>query len=118
MSWTTLPGQKTTTSPKGRDPLNQGMPLDPLRMAAAEESTAFAARASLDSPGNIRLAKQYIQKAFRYQIQEGRYSIVEFLSPCPTDWNMTPTEAIRWIRDEVVRYYPLGIFKDITNNKQ
>ena len=114
MSWTSLPWQKTTTSPSGRDPEETGMPLDPLRMAAMEEKVAFAARAALSSPKNVILAKNYIKKALELQIHERKYAIVEFLSPCPTDWNMRPTDALRWIEEEVVKYYPPGVFKDET----
>lgn len=114
MSWTSLPGQVTTTSPFGRDPETTGMPLDPLKMAATEERVAFAARAALNSPKNINLAKKYIKKALELQVKEGKYAIVEMLSPCPTDWNMAPVDAIRWIEEEAVKYYPLGVLKDIT----
>lgn len=112
MSWTTLPGQKTTTSPHGRIPSETGMPLDPLKMASNLDSVAFAARGALNSPQNINVAKRYIKKAIELQMNEGKYSIVEFLSPCPTDWNMAPVKAIEWIDSEVVKYYPLGIFKE------
>ncbi len=113
MSWTSLPGQRTTTSVHGRDPQIHGTPLDPLRIAASETSVAFAARAALNNPKNIEQARQFIRKAFLYQIREKKYSIVEFLSPCPTDWNKSPLEAIEWIDQEVTRYYPLGVLKDI-----
>lgn len=112
MSWTSLPGQKTTTSREGRNPELTGLPLDGLRLAAEEDAVAFAARAALNSPGNIRLAKQYLKKALQLQLEEEKFAIVEFLSPCPTDWNMTPVNALRWIEEEVVRYYPPGILKD------
>ena len=72
------------------------------------------ARAALNSPKNINLAKKYIKKAIELQINEGKYAIVEMLSPCPTDWNMTPVEAIKWIEEEDAKYYPLGVFKDVT----
>lgn len=114
MSWTSLPYQKTTTSPAGRDPDTMGQPLDPLKLASQLDNVAFAARGALNSPGNIRTAKSYIRKALSYQLNENRYSIVEFLSPCPTDWNMTPLQAIDWIDKEVTKYYPLGILKDIS----
>ena len=112
MSWTSLPGQHTTTSPAGRDPLTQGTPMDPLKMAASLDRVSFAARGALNSPGHITQAKRYIRRALDLQMQEGKYAIVEFLSPCPTDWNMAPTEAIRWMEESVVPYYPLGILKD------
>ena len=112
MSWTSLPGQRTTTSPSGRDPNTQGLPMDPLKMAAAQEQVAFAARGALDTPGHIREAKQYIRTVLDLQMKENRYGIVELLSPCPTDWNMAPTDAIRWIGETVTQYYPLGVWKD------
>ena len=118
MSWTSLPGQKTTTSPFGRDSETMGLPLDPLKMAAQEECVAFAARAALSSPKNINTAKKYIKKAVELQINEGKYAIVELLSPCPTDWNMAPVDAIKWIEEEDTKYYPLGVFKDQTEGGQ
>lgn len=118
MSWTSLPGQKTTTSRQGRDPLITGDPIDPLKMAAAEEKVAFVARAALSSPKNINIAKQYIKKAIELQINEGKYAIVEFLSPCPTDWNMAPVKAIEWIENEATKYYPLGVLKEETKGGQ
>lgn len=110
MSWTTLPGQKTTTSPAGRTEA-MGLPIDPLKMAAGFDAVAYAARGALNSPKNINAAKRYMKKAIELQIKEGKYSIVELLSPCPTDWNMTPVKAIEWMEREVIKYYPLGEFK-------
>ncbi|MBQ9031993.1 MAG: 2-oxoglutarate oxidoreductase [Parasporobacterium sp.] len=111
MSWTTLPGQKTTTSPGGRNPEQTGLPIDPLQMAARFDAVAYAARGALNSPRNINMAKKYIRKAIELQIRDGKYAIVELLSPCPTDWNMAPVKAIEWIDQEVTKYYPLGEFK-------
>lgn len=114
MSWTSLPNQKTTTSPFGRDAEKTGMPLDPLKMIAGLDSVAFAARIALNSPKNVNTAKRYIKKALELQLQ-GKYAIVEMISPCPTDWGMPPVKAIKWIDDEVTKYYPLGVFKDSTS---
>ena len=110
MSWTTLPGQKTTTSPAGRTEA-MGLPIDPLKMAAGFDAVAYAARGALNSPKNLGAAKRYMKKAIELQIKEGKYSIVELLSPCPTDWNMPPLKAIEWMEQEVMKYYPLGEFK-------
>ena len=79
MSWTSLPGQRTTTSPSGRDPNTQGLPMDPLKMAAAQEQVAFAARGALDTPGHIREAKQYIRTVLDLQMKENRYGRATFL---------------------------------------
>lgn len=112
MSWTSLPGQKTTTSPMGRDEKVTGMPMDPLGLIANLDAPQFVARGALNSPKNIQTAKKYIKKALELQL-EGKYAIVEFLSPCPTDWNMSPVKAIQWIDEHVTKYYPLGVFKDV-----
>ena len=111
MSWTTLPGQKTTTSPAGRNAETMGLPIDPLKMAANLDAVAYVARGALNSPKNINTAKRYIKRAVELQIKHGKYAIVELLSPFPTDWNMTPVQAIEWIEQEVTKYYPLGEFK-------
>jgi len=112
MAPTTLVGQKTTTTPKGRDTRQLGYPLRVAEMLATIDGASFIARTSVDSPKNLLRTRTLIEKAFRYQ-QEGKgFSLLEILSPCPTDWGLSPEESIRWIQSDMIPVYPLGVFKD------
>ncbi len=113
MAPTTLPGQKTTTTPGGRDVRSAGNPLRICEMLATLEGPAYIERVSLDSPKNILTAKRAIQKAFRCQIEGRGFSLVEALSLCPTDWGMAPVQAVDWVRDHMAPYFPLGVYKDL-----
>ncbi len=112
MAPTTLPGQVTTTSPYGRDRSIQGSPIRICEMLSTLDGVAFAARTSVDTPKNINHTKQLIKKAFQNQLDKKGLSIVEVLSTCPTNWGMTPQGALQWLRENMMEYYPLGIFKD------
>lgn len=116
MAPTTLKGQKTTTTPLGRDPKIAGYPIHVSELLAVIEGTAFIARGSLDSYKNIIITKKYIEKAFKYQIEGKGFSLVEMLSPCPTDWGMSPEEAVKWLRENMMNEFKLGIFKDKWSN--
>jgi 2-oxoglutarate ferredoxin oxidoreductase subunit beta len=116
MAPTTLKGQKTTTTPLGRNPNLAGYPIHVSELLAVLEGTAFIARGSLDSYKNIVITKKYIEKAFRYQIENKGFSLVEMLSPCPTDWGMSPEEAIKWLRENMMKEFKLGVIKDKWNN--
>jgi len=113
MAPTTLPGQVTTTSPYGRDRKIQGNPIRVCEMLSTLDGTALAARVSVDTPKAVMNAKKMIKKAFQNQIDGKGFSIVEVLSTCPTNWGMTPTDALQWLRDNMIPYYPLGTYKDI-----
>ncbi len=112
MAPTTLPGQKTTTTPSGRDVRLAGSPLRVSEMLAVLDGPAYIERVSLDSPKNVIAAKKAVQKAFRMQIEGLGFSFVEALSMCPTDWGMTPIQAVDWVRNHMMKYYPLGVFKN------
>lgn len=112
MAPTTLPGQVTTTSPYGRDRKIQGNPIRVCEMLSTLDGVAYAARVSVDAPKNVMQAKKAIQKAFQKQIDRKGFSIVEVLSTCPTNWGMTPTDSLAWLRDNMMPYYPLGVYKD------
>ncbi|MBR6916316.1 MAG: 2-oxoglutarate oxidoreductase [Clostridia bacterium] len=112
MAPTTLPGQVTTTSPYGRDRKIQGSPIRICEMLSTLDGVALAARTSVDSPKNINAAKKLITKAFQNQLDGKGLSIVEILSTCPTNWGMTPKAALEWLRENMMSYYPLGVFKD------
>jgi 2-oxoglutarate ferredoxin oxidoreductase subunit beta len=112
MAPTTLPGQKTTTTPQGRNPREAGNPLRVSEMLAVLDGPAYIERVSVDSPKNVITAKRAIMKAFRNQLAGKGFSLVEVLSLCPTDWGMTPLQAVEWARNSMMRYYPLGVYKD------
>ena len=112
MAPTTLPGQFTTTTPEGRDTKTTGHPLRMAELLAAVEGTSLVARTAVDSPANVVSTRKLIEKAFRYQIEEKGFSMIEILSPCPTNWGMTPAEATTWLREEMMGVYRLGVFKD------
>lgn len=112
MSATTMPGQKTTTSPLGRDCQTTGMPIKfPELVASSFPDVAYVARGAVTTPGNVNKLKKYIKNAFEAQLNKEGYSLIEVLSPCPTNWGMTPVEAIERVNTEIVGYYPLGEFK-------
>lgn len=111
MAPTTLVGQKSTTSPKGRDADHAGKPLRVSEMLATIDGAVFVERVSVDTPSNIRKAKKVIKKAFEVQIEGKGFGIVEVLSTCPTNWGLTPTEALKWLQDNMMPYYPLGNFR-------
>ena len=115
---TTLLGQVTTTSPTGRNLEYYGYPIKIAEHIALCEGTAFSARVSLDTVANIRKAKQAIKKAFEVQIKGLGFGFVEILSTCPTNWKMTPDQAHERVRNEMMKTFVPGIYKDITNNKQ
>lgn len=116
MAPTTLPGQKTTTTPRGRNVRDAGSPLKICEMLATLDGPVYIERVSLDDPKNVLAAKKAIRKAFRNQLEGKGFSFVEVLSMCPTDWGMSPLQAIDWVRNEMMRYYPPGVYKD--NQKQ
>ncbi|SCZ81676.1 thiamine pyrophosphate-dependent enzyme [Acidaminobacter hydrogenoformans] len=111
MAPTTLVGQKTTTSPYGRDPETCGFPLKIAEMMATIPGAAFVERVSVDTPANVRKAKKAILEAFKCQIEGKGFAIVEVLSTCPTNWGMTPVDALEWLRVNMIPYYPLGNFR-------
>jgi 2-oxoglutarate ferredoxin oxidoreductase subunit beta len=112
MAPTSLLDQKTSTTPKGRDAVKAGYPLHVSEMLATIEGTSFIARASVDSPKHLLKTKALIEKSFRYQVEEKGFSFVEILSPCPTDWGMSPEDSLNWIDSHLIPVYPLGILKD------
>jgi 2-oxoglutarate ferredoxin oxidoreductase subunit beta len=112
MAPTTLPGQVTQTSPYGRDTGLAGFPIRVCELLSTLDGVAYAERVAANSIPNIRKAKKAIQKAFQNQIDGKGFSIVEVLSTCPTNWGLTPVEALGWLGDNMIPYYPLGVYKD------
>jgi len=111
MAPTTLPGQKTTSSPRGRDVETQGYPIRASEMIATLDGASYVVRRSLHDPKSIRLAKKAIRTALEVQVRGLGFSMVELLSTCSTNWGMTPVEALHWLENNMVPYYPLGDFK-------
>ncbi len=118
MAPTTLPGQVTQTTPYGRDVTTAGFPVRVCEMLATLSGVAYAERVSVDTVPNIRKAKAAIKKAFETQIAKKGFSIVEVLSTCPTNWGLTPEEALEWLRNNMMPYYPLGVYQDRTGNEK
>jgi 2-oxoglutarate ferredoxin oxidoreductase subunit beta len=111
MAPTTLIGQRATTAPLGRTVEHSGMPLRVSEMLSTIDGAAFVERVSVDTPANIRKAKKAIKTAFECQRDKKGFSIVEVLSTCPTNWGFTPIDALTWLQDNMIPYYPLGNFR-------
>jgi len=111
MAPTTLPGQKTTSSPLGRDIETMGYPIRMAEMLATLDGVGYIARRSLHTPKNIRQSKKAIRLAFETQVRGLGFSMVELLSTCPTNWGLTPVQALTWLEDHMLPYYPLQDFK-------
>ena len=112
MAPTPLPGQVTQTTPYGRDTGYSGYPIRVCELLATLDGCAFAQRVSVDSVPHIAQAKKAIRRAFQNQIGGKGYSIVEVLSACPTNWGLEPVKALEWLRENMIPYYPLGVYKD------
>lgn len=112
MAPTTLPNQRTSTSPYGRDPGKDGYPIRMTELLAGLEGTAYAARVAVDTPQHVLQAGKAIKKAFQTQLQDNRFGFVEVLSTCPTNWGMKPVAANARVAEEMIPYFPLGVFKD------
>jgi 2-oxoglutarate ferredoxin oxidoreductase subunit beta len=113
MAPTTLPGMKTTSSPYGRDVKTMGSPIRMSEQIALLDGAAYVSRRSLHSPAEIRKAQKAIRRAFEVQLNGQGFAMVELLASCPTNWDMKPVEALRWIETRMVPYYPLGDFKNV-----
>lgn len=113
---TTLMGQKTTTSPMGRFKETYGYPIKIAEHVALCEGTAYSARVALDTVPHINQAKKAIKKAFQAQLDGVGFGFVEILATCPTNWKMTPEDAHKRVKEEMIPVFPLGVYKDITAN--
>ncbi|MEG1799770.1 MAG: thiamine pyrophosphate-dependent enzyme, partial [Synergistaceae bacterium] len=112
MAPTTLLGQKTTTSQDGRDPAKAGYPMRMCEMLATLEAPGYIERVSAAKPAHLPALKRAIKKAFQNQVDKKGFSFVEVLSTCPTNWGMRPTQACDWLVENMIPYYPLGVYKD------
>ena len=114
MAPTTLPGQVTQTTPYGRDVTRAGYPIRMCEMLSTLDGVAYAERVTVTDVPNVRNAKKAIKKAFQTQIDKKGFSIVEVLSTCPTNWGLEPVEALKWLKENMIPYYPLGCYQDRT----
>ena len=112
MAPTTLVGQKTTTSPKGRDEAWCGAPIRVSEMLATIPGSYYIERCAVNNNANIMKTKKAIKKAFTYQMQGKGFCLIEVLSTCPTNWGLSPIEAMKWLEENMIPYYPLGVKKD------
>lgn len=115
MAPTTLVGQKTSTSPYGRNSAKDGAPIRMAELLAQLEGVAFSARVAVDSPKHLLDAKKQVKKAFQYQVEGKGFSFIEALAACPTNWGLSPVKANERIGNELIPYYPLGTFKNVEN---
>lgn len=112
MAPTTLIGQKTTTSPFGRQESHCGKPIKISEMLAAIPGAKSIERVAVSSPAQVIKAKKAILKAFKNQVEGKGFSLVEVLSTCPTNWGLSPVEALKWLEENMMPYYPLGVFRN------
>lgn len=113
MAPTTLLGQKTTTSPSGRNKSHHGSPIPISEIFAQIPQAAFVERVAVYNPKMVRNAKKAVRKAFTYQLEGKGFTLVEFLSTCPVNWGMNPVKSLKWVETDMVKHYPLGNFRDI-----
>ena len=114
MAPTSLPGQVTQTSPYGRNTETQGFPVRVCEMLAQLEGPAYLERVAVNNVKNVKAAKKAIKKAFQNQVEGKGFSLIEVLSTCPTNWGKTPQDALKWVEEAMMPYYPLGVYKDKT----
>ena len=112
MAPTSLPGQVTQTSPYGRDTDHCGFPIKVCEMLSELDGPEYLERVTVNNVKNIVKAKKAIKKAFQNQIDGKGFSLVEVVSTCPTNWGMTPQNALKWLEENMLPYYPLGVYKD------
>ncbi|RLE13852.1 2-oxoglutarate oxidoreductase [Candidatus Aerophobetes bacterium] len=112
MAPTTLLGQRTATTPFGRRARVEGYPIKIPELLSSLPGAFYLERVAVNSPVNIKKTKKAIKKAFLVQIDKKKFSLVEVLSPCPTCWRLSPVESLKWMKEKMIPYYPLGVIKD------
>ena len=113
MAPTSLLGQVTPTTPKGRDPRMSGYPLHVPEMLATIRGVVYSARSAVSSPANFQRTKRYAKAALQKQMEDVGFSFVEILTPCPVNWHMNPVDALKWMEEKQIAEYPLGEFKNV-----
>ena len=112
MAPTSLPGQVTQTSPYGRDTQTVGFPLKVCELLSNVDGATYLERVAVNNVKNVKAAKKAIKKAFTYQTEGKGFSLIEVVSTCPTNWGLTPQKALNWLEENMLPYYPLGVYKD------
>ncbi len=112
MAPTTLPGQVTTTSPKGRDTSKAGFPMRISELLSTLRTPSYVVRTAVHTPQLMVMTKRVLRRAFELQAAGRCFTFVEVLSTCPTNWGMSPIKALSWLQENMVPYYPIGVFKD------
>ena len=112
MAPTTLIGQKTTTSPRGRNASNEGFPMKVAELISSLEAPVYVERVALTDAKHIAKARKAVRKALKAQMEGKGFTLVEALSACPSGWKMAPPQAVRWIEENMTKYFPLGVYKD------
>ena len=118
MAPTSLEGQITETSPYGRDFKTQGYPIRVSELIATLDGATYVERVSVDNIPNLTKAKKAIKKAFNNSIKGLGYSFIEVLSTCPTNWGLSPNDSLKWLRENMIPYYPLGVKKDLSKEEK
>jgi 2-oxoglutarate ferredoxin oxidoreductase subunit beta len=118
MAPTTLPGMKATTAQLGREVSLNGYPIRVAELIATLDGAKYVERVAVDSPADVIKAKAAIKKALEVQEAGLGFSFVEVLCACPTNWGKTPVDALKFVKDEMIPYYPLGVKKDTTKEGQ
>ena len=117
MAPTSLPGQITQTSPYGRKVEDCGYPVKVCEMLSQLDGPEYITRVAVNNVKNVKNAKKAIKKAFENQVNGKGFSLVEVVSTCPTNWGLTPQDALKWVDEKMIPYYPLGVYKDRSNTE-
>ena len=117
MAPTALVGQRATTAPLGRDRNHAGSPIRMAEILATLDGAAYIERVTVISPSHIMKAKRAIKKAFELQMEGRGFTMIEVLSSCPTNWGLTPVNALNWLNENMIPVFPLGVFKDVTKEE-
>lgn len=117
MAPTTLSGQVTETCPNGRNTELEGHPIRMTEIIATLEGSYYVERVSVNNISNITKAKKALKKAFANALNNKGFSFIEVLSICPTNWGLTPKDSLKWLEDNMIPYYPLGVKKDLSKEE-
>jgi len=118
MAPTTILGQRTTTTPKGRRARIEGYPIKVCELLSVLEGVAYLERTKISSPKDINKTKKAIRKAFDIQEKDLGFALVEILSPCPTNWKKNSVDSWKWIDEVLSQHFPPGVYKDITKQQE
>lgn len=113
MAPTTLIGQKTDTTPYGRDARANGLPIKICELLQNTEGVAYLERVSVHDPKHVLKAKKAVKKAFQYQMEDKGFTLVEFLSTCPSNWGMNPLDSLDWLEKKMIPVFKLGVYRDV-----